>query len=146
MACLVKPGGRDRLTMSYARYLMSIRLRRRLGPSEHVDHIDNDKLGDRFDNLQILTPAQNLAKSAKGRTYVEFVCPVCSKVFLLEKRQTHKTATPCCSRACGYVKVSRERSRAVRQRPHKPLVVGSNPTAPTSAVLRARRVRSVVGN
>ena len=139
MACLVKPGSRERTTMSYARYLMSAKLRRLLLPTEHVDHKNDDKLDDRLDNYQILTPAQNTAKSAKGRTYIEKVCPVCGKYFMLEKRQDHKTSEPCCSRRCGGIKSHRERSRAVRHRPHKPLVVGSNPTAPT--IPHPRRVR-----
>lgn len=141
MACLVKPGGKERTTLSYARYLMSVRLRRRLLPTEHVDHINDDKLDDRLDNYQLLTPAENNAKSAKGRTYLEKVCPTCGVSFLLEKRQDHKTSEPCCSRRCAGIKSNRERSRAVRHRPHKPLVVGSNPTAPTSFVKRIVRSR-----
>lgn len=107
MACLVKPGGKERTTLSYARYLMSIRLRRFLLPTEHVDHKNDDKLDDRIDNYQILTPAQNRMKSARKKTYLAKVCPVCGKGFLLEKRQDHKTAEPCCSRRCGGLKSHR---------------------------------------
>lgn len=90
----------DRTTISYARYLLSVSLGRILDRNEVVDHINNDKLDDRLDNYQILSPAANVRKSAKGKTYREFVCPVCGTHFKLESRQSHK-ANPTCSRSCG---------------------------------------------
>lgn len=33
----------------------------------HIDHIDGDKTNDRIENLQILTPQQNLAKRKKNK-------------------------------------------------------------------------------
>lgn len=91
----------DRSTVSYARYLMSSHLGRFLRSDEVVDHINNDRMDDRIENYQILTPAENTRKSAKGITYRSFVCPVCKTNFELEVRQCHKSSDPTCSRSCG---------------------------------------------
>lgn len=61
MVCLVN-GKHDRKTISYARYLMSVKLGRILRDDEHVDHIDNNKLNDCIDNLQILSSKENIKK------------------------------------------------------------------------------------
>ena len=53
----------DRSTVSYARYLMSVKLGRFLTDQEEVDHIDNNKTNDDPNNLQILTPEQNREKT-----------------------------------------------------------------------------------
>ncbi len=52
---------------SYARFLMSVKLGRRLRKEEQVDHIDEDKTNDSVDNLQIITQKDNLHKNAKFR-------------------------------------------------------------------------------
>lgn len=57
----------DRSTVSYARYLMSVKLGRFLLRSEEVDHIDEDKTNDSLSNLQILSTAENLRKNARSR-------------------------------------------------------------------------------
>ncbi len=94
---------KNRSSVSYARYLMAITLKRYLTENEHVDHIDNNKTNDLIENLQILTPKENSKKAAKGKTYRDFICPVCQKEFQLESRQSHKNQ-PCCSRKCGGIK------------------------------------------
>jgi len=94
---------KNRSSVSYARYLMACHLKRYLTLNEHVDHIDNDKTNDTIPNLQILTQAENSKKAAKGKTYRDFICPVCQKEFQLESRQSHKNQ-PCCSRKCGGIK------------------------------------------
>lgn len=144
MACLVVPGGKERTTISYARYLMAVSLGRMLTSDETVDHVNGDALDDRVENLQILSLTDNVRKSARRKTYIEFLCPVCGSVFSRELRQLHgtKADSPCCSRRCGGVKSQWAGSRAVRQRTHNSLVVGSNPTPPTTLpVRRIRRVR-----
>lgn len=103
MACLVRPGSRERTTISYARYLLSVRLRRLLGPDETVDHINGDSLDDRVANYQILSRAENAKKSAKGQTYFVFICPVCGVSFTRTAQRVHK-GRPCCSRRCGGIK------------------------------------------
>lgn len=91
----------DRSTVSYARYLMSVSLGRLLGKAEVVDHINNDKLDDRLDNYQIISPTENVRKSSKGITYKEFVCPVCQVTFTLEARRFSGKTSPTCGKSCG---------------------------------------------
>ncbi|RTK92194.1 MAG: hypothetical protein EKK61_05670 [Rickettsiales bacterium] len=78
----------QRSSISYARYLMSISLKRYLNDDEHADHIDNNKTNDIIENLQILTQKENNKKSGKGRTYLSFTCPICNIKFKIEKRQS----------------------------------------------------------
>jgi hypothetical protein len=106
--CLVKKGAKERTTISYARYLMSIHLKRYLTQDEHVDHINEDKADDRIENLQILAQQQNNYKSAKhrgGRKYVLYECPACLEHFEKPRNQSHFTISRqsiCCSRECSY--------------------------------------------
>lgn len=105
MACLVSK--ENRTTISYARYLMSVHLGRKLKKIETVDHINGDKLNDSLENLQILSNEDNIKKSARGKTMATLKCPVCLNLFTKEKRQTHlvKGGNPtCCSRNCSYKK------------------------------------------
>ena len=82
----------DRSTVSYARYLMSIKLGRFLTDQEEVDHKDDNKTNDDIDNLQILTPEQN--KEKQRLHYINNVqqkfdleCPNCGKSFTLTERE-----------------------------------------------------------
>lgn len=95
-------------TMSYARYLLSVKEKRILNTDETVDHIDNNKLNDNIENLQILTSEQNIVKYLtevhKPKDLFEFICPNCNKVIYKDKRQLHKKQKLFfCSRHCsGY--------------------------------------------
>ncbi len=95
----------SRTSTSYARYLMSCHLGRYLGDDEYVDHINDDKLDDRIDNLQILSPAENVSKSSR-KTYLRCICPVCEKEFEVAKKRTFLSGCgnkpyQNCSRSCG---------------------------------------------
>jgi hypothetical protein len=59
--------GNERKTISYARYLMSTHLGRLLTDEEHVDHINDIKLDDRIENLQILSQKENNIKAGLVR-------------------------------------------------------------------------------
>lgn len=61
IVCLVNTR-KERTTIAYARYLMSVKLGRYLAKEETVDHIDNDKTNDSTDNLQLLSSLQNIQK------------------------------------------------------------------------------------
>lgn len=105
MANLVNPNNRkDRTTISYARYLMSVHLGRFLNKDETVDHINEDKLDDRIENYQILSRLDNKAKSQSKARLFEFVCPVCNSSFTLTARQSYKKENPSCSNKCKYEK------------------------------------------
>jgi hypothetical protein len=98
-----------RITISYARYKMSVKLKRRLLPSEEVDHKDADKSNDSIGNLQLLTPKKNRQKmmieTGRSMMMVSLSCPVCATVFTRQPRQVnHKISqgkSPACSRRCG---------------------------------------------
>ena len=95
-----------RTTLSYARYLMSVKLQRFLLPEEQIDHIDNDKTNDSIENLQILTKKQNNVKEAlrHNKKVLVYKCPNCGKIFYREykNRNVYKNyKTICCSRRCS---------------------------------------------
>lgn len=100
----------DRTIISYAKYLMCVKLGYIISPEFEVDHIDDDKTNDHIDNLQVLTKQQNIAKSNNLRTILRwFNCCICGNAFSLTGKQlgqrTNKE-TPTCSKICGYKKVS----------------------------------------
>lgn len=59
--CLVN-SEQHRTTISYARYLMCVKLGYIISSEFEVDHIDEDKTNDDIENLQILTKKENLQK------------------------------------------------------------------------------------
>lgn len=79
---------KERITISYARYLMSVYLKRYLDKNEHVDHIDNNPLNDEISNYQILTPEENRAKmlALKPKELLELNCSGCNQLFNIEAR------------------------------------------------------------
>jgi hypothetical protein len=90
-----------RTTISLAKYRLSIKLGRILSRHEEVDHIDNDKLNDDVDNLQILSRKANQDKSVRCK------CEVCGKIFdrrygqVIWKNNVSKPRF--CSRSCETV-------------------------------------------
>jgi hypothetical protein len=100
-----------RTTLSYARYLMCVKLGRKLLPKEQVDHIDNNPLNDSIENLQVLSPQANAQKHSKlhpGKTY-KFICPVCGVEFVRPRNRVTtwlKTGrVPSCSKTCMYIRL-----------------------------------------
>ena len=101
---------RDRTTVSYARYLMSIHLGRFLTNDEHVDHIDNNKTNDVIENLQILSQIENSRKQSAfafgGKKMVQLKCPFCKSIFERKYGNTqlvpcNKYKISCCSKTCS---------------------------------------------
>lgn len=98
-----------RTSTSYARYLLSCKLKRYLSPNEHADHIDGDKLNDVIENLQILSAKENNIKKniqlGIKKTMITIICPICDKDFIREARNINNKIqqgkTPTCSRSCG---------------------------------------------
>jgi hypothetical protein len=83
---LVEHGG-TRVTSStaYARYVLAIHLKRFLEEYEQADHIDNDKTNDDISNLQILSLADNIKKSAKKPSLINLICSYCNVQFTRRK-------------------------------------------------------------
>lgn len=103
---IILPNGK-RTSTSYARFLLQTHLSRFLTRKETVDHINENKLDDRLENLQILTHSDNNAKHRRHakatRKVVELKCPGCGKIFTRDHRQTHlgkKGKFTTCSRSC----------------------------------------------
>lgn len=93
---------KDRSTISYARYLVSVQEGRLLRTSEEVDHIDNDKTNDDLSNLQILGNKEHRLKTnaaGKYKDYVFLTCPVCYSGFVRRSGQI-LVDSPKCSREC----------------------------------------------
>ena len=94
----------DRTTISYARYLVSIREKRFLTPDEEVDHNDTDKTNDDLNNLILRTVSDHLIKTLserKPQTILEFICPVCQNSFTRIKGREGVNRIPKCSRRCN---------------------------------------------
>ena len=99
--------GLKRKTISYARYLMSVKEGRILNEDEHVDHKDDDKTNDDINNLQILSLRENNIKEAKrrGLKMVVLKCPYCGTIFEKRKRdsflQNNRLRYNACSKHCA---------------------------------------------
>lgn len=93
----------DRTSLSFARYLMSVHLKRELNKDEVVDHVDGNQLHDLIENLQILTYSENILKGCiennKSELLNYYRCG-CGKEFSKAPRNIY-TDFPCCSRSCA---------------------------------------------
>lgn len=99
----------DRTTVTYARYLLGVKIGRYLTEQEEADHINNDCTDDSIENLQVLSIEEHKAKTklhVEGRTYLDCVCSYCGKEFQREKRHMQGLKT-LCSRSCN-AKYNRE--------------------------------------
>lgn len=97
---------KDRTTISYARYLMSVHIGEIISDEFEVDHKDDDNSNDVIENLQILSKADHLEKTRKivktGRTMIECVCAFCGIIFEKEKRFVKSEyKNTFCSRSCN---------------------------------------------
>lgn len=117
MICLVPIDNKmKRFTMSYARYLLSVKLKRKLKSFETVDHIDGNKINDSLDNLQILSREENTKKYYKdnkiSRRKITIVCPICNKKIIKNYNQTsfgkRIKNNNYCSRECFYKKLRKK--------------------------------------
>lgn len=94
----------DLKSMSYARYLYTSHYHVDIEDGFEVDHVNNDKMDDRIENLQILSKSENIVKSHMKRIMVERICPICGRKFMYRKRDLCGHPNPCCSRRCGGIK------------------------------------------
>lgn len=94
----------ERHSMSYAKYLYTSFYKCDISDNEEIDHINNDKLDDRIENLQKISRHLNKNKSKVRKTMILVKCPVCNQEFLFELRNLKTHPNPCCSRRCGGIK------------------------------------------
>ena len=90
--CISLSGKSPNTTLTYARYLMCIKLGYILPTELEVDHIDDDKTNDDIDNLQVLTKEQNLLKQHYHYIMNEqicygYICACCEMPFILTERE-----------------------------------------------------------
>lgn len=98
-------------TMTYARYLMSVKIGQEIPDGFEVDHINNDKTDDRIDNLQILTAEQNRLKqawwySAMVVQWTIIPCDHCKELFYITQGEINNRLRKgvqhlFCSRSCS---------------------------------------------
>ncbi len=112
----------DRSSTSYARYLMSVHLKRYLEDDEHVDHIDDDKTNDILENLQIISRKENNIKHCriKGRLLVEYKCPICEIRFTRRRQNSNRVESKknliiTCSNKCKYILQTKSISETKRK-------------------------------
>lgn len=91
-------------SMSYAKYLYTSYYKIDVNPSDHIDHINGNKMDDRIENLQVISGIYNRQKDHKYREVLLLKCPVCNKEFFFDKRNLSTRPNPCCSRKCGGIK------------------------------------------
>lgn len=123
MICLRDKNTKKRTTISYARYLISVRENRLLNKYEQVDHIDNNKTNDDIDNLQVLSLKDNIRKyyiqSSRTRKMIRLICPNCKKEFTRELNNCHLqkgNSFSSCSRKCLYnfLKAQKTKEQLIR--------------------------------
>ena len=84
------------------RVVMENHLGRMLESNEIVHHKDHNKNNNTIDNLEVMTVAEHTKlHHPAGKTYIDLVCPVCSKSFKREKRNFRPNIIAKCSRSCN---------------------------------------------
>ena len=100
----------QRSSVSYARYLMSVHLKRYLTSAEVVDHVNNNPMDDRISNYQLLSSSENIKKGLKAlnksQLFCDFICGSCGELFTKVRKQTHlakggRVKSTYCSKACA---------------------------------------------
>jgi hypothetical protein len=111
----------SRTTISYAKYLMSVKLGYELPSDIEVDHKDNDKTNDDISNLQLLTSEEN--KKKQNDFYLEntqvsygYECVFCGVHFILTKRVVNmrlaqNVVYAHCSKSCATKNNARLKAR-----------------------------------
>lgn len=74
--------------------------------NEVIHHKDGNKHNNDISNLELLTNNKHVSKhvSERLKTFGKFICPVCGKEFVKEKRKSHLSkngVATYCSRSCA---------------------------------------------
>ena len=99
---------KDKITVSYPKYLMEVHLNKYLEKDDTVDHIDGDFTNNKLSNLQVLPRKEHALLDVKRLSAQNFICPVCKKSFILKSGRLHNAiynrkrgrVGPFCSRSC----------------------------------------------
>lgn len=93
-------------TKSYARFLYEQEYGI-ISKDLEVDHVNDKEWDDNLSNFQLLTKAENIRKSAKGRSIFIGICPECKTEFtkpmnyVKGNQGKQKKAGPFCSKHCA---------------------------------------------
>lgn len=79
------------------RWVMEQHIGHRLLPTEHVHHINENKLDNRIENLELVTPAEHGMRHTWRP--LTTVCPICATEFTPHKTKRGRTKT--CGQKCG---------------------------------------------
>ncbi len=88
----------DGKQMPEHRHVMEVALGRKLKQSEHIHHINGDRLDNRLENLKVVTPQEHTPIHKIGRywhegtSYTHKYCPKCKTV--KSRTEFHKTKSP----------------------------------------------------
>jgi hypothetical protein len=95
---------KERKTILFSKYLMSIKEKRILRSSEEVDHLDGNPLNDCISNLEIVTKEENRNRQKKfiKRKTKELKCSYCFQVFKRFSNLVNKNSKYC-SRKCMHL-------------------------------------------
>lgn len=104
----------DRTIISYARYLMCVKIGQMIPEGYEVDHRDDDYTNDDINNLQIVTKEYNLLKEHYRyimfeQEHIGLVCACCETPYLLTERQwkqkmkESKSGLAFCSHECSII-------------------------------------------
>lgn len=100
----------SRVTLSYPRYLMEVKLQRYLSEDEEIHHIDGNITNNSIDNLQILLGKTHRQQHTKYHSEY-WICAYCDKLFEVSAKQVGERTRnlrcgrtikgPYCSRSCN---------------------------------------------
>ena len=102
---LIRPDG-TRTGMDLGRFKMCLQEGRLLDRLEHVDHVNDDPSDNGMENLQILSPGENIRKSHPGLTigFIEVACSWCDAPLLrnpARRSKSRRTDPYYCDQRCG---------------------------------------------
>ena len=101
----VKIDGKSRYYLEH-RWIMEQHIGRRLTTDEVVHHLNENKLDNRIENLEILSREEHSRMHAPIAELSKHICPLCEKEFIREARDVRGNikkgkAGPFCSRECA---------------------------------------------
>jgi len=105
---VIYPDGK-RMSISYPKFLMEIRLNRYLKQDDTIDHLDMDIYNNASENLVIKGRREHIIEDVKRLKEQKFICPQCNDQFSLSGKKLHYAisnrqrgkAGPFCSRSCA---------------------------------------------
>lgn len=126
--------GEEKTTRLFAKLRLEVSLGRRLIDDEEVDHIDNDELNDKLENLQPLSRADNIRKSIYAQYGEPLVlsCGTCGEP-VIRSASKAKTEYVYCSNSCrarGPSASAPPHNCGPRKKKDQPNT-GSSPSGPT---------------